>query len=275
MRPEISDLVRQLTYPDLRDHNSVLNRPTLRGMQDSLVFVNHGHPEQELQSVMELRDQSSTSSKQNPFEAGFILKTVKYLAQQGYRSDQMVVLTPYLGQLNYLKLVLSKSGHDPVLNDLDSADLVQAGLMTSGAAKGIKKTLRIATIGKVVFGIIFTSLTQAANLDNYQGEEADVVLCSLTRSNSNHDIGFMSSPQRLNVLLSRARQALILIGNSDTFTQSKKGAALYQQFFQLMKPHVYDGLPTQCQQHPHHQILLSSESDFDLRCPEGGCHEPW
>jgi hypothetical protein len=38
-----------------------------------------------------------------------------------------------------------------------------------------------------------------------------------TRSNSACAIGFMKSPERLNVLLSRARDGLILIGNMDTF----------------------------------------------------------
>lgn len=37
-----------------------------------------------------------------------------------------------------------------------------------------------------------------------QAEESDIVVASLTRSNDHHNIGFMSSPQRLNVLLSRA-----------------------------------------------------------------------
>lgn len=65
-------------------------------------------------------------------------------------------------------------------------------------------------------------------LDNYQGEESDIVVASLSRSNDHHDIGFMSSPQRLNVLLSRARNALILIGNATTFLDARKGKELWR-----------------------------------------------
>ena len=49
--------------------------------------------------------------------------------------------------------------------------------------------------------------------DSFQGSEADVVLASLVRNNvmvGRHALGFLSNPQRLNVLLSRARQKLIV-----------------------------------------------------------------
>lgn len=71
---------------------------------------------------------------------------VRYLGQQGYRSDQIVILTPYLGQLRQLKDALSKT-NDPVLNDLDTHDLVKAGLMSPSAAKVTKTPIRLATIG--------------------------------------------------------------------------------------------------------------------------------
>ena len=49
----------------------------------------------------------------------------------------------------------------------------------------------------------FTGL-RVATVDNYQGEESDIVIACLTRSNDKGDIGFMFAPQRVNVLLSRA-----------------------------------------------------------------------
>lgn len=93
MRPEISTMIRRLTYPDLIDAKSTLNRPSLRGFRDSIVFVNHSHSEIELKNARELKD-GKTSSKQNEFEGQMILKCVRYLAQQGYGSDNLVVLTP-------------------------------------------------------------------------------------------------------------------------------------------------------------------------------------
>lgn len=74
-----------------------------------------------------------------------ILKTVRYLAQQGYGTDKQVVLTPYLAQLRLLHDYV-KADHDPVLNDLDSFDLARAGLLPPGI-NSKKRPLRISTIG--------------------------------------------------------------------------------------------------------------------------------
>lgn len=114
-------------------------------------------------------------------------------------------------------------------------------------------------------------------VDNYQGEESDIVVISLTRSNSRGDIGFLSSPERVNVALTRARQAVIMIGHMDTFLKSKKGGALWTKLFNALKEgeYLHDGVPVECQQHPGTTFLLRSPEDFDKYCPDGGCTEPW
>jgi superfamily I DNA and/or RNA helicase len=147
MRPEISSMVRYLTYPDLTDADSTLQRNDLRGFRDNVIFVNHSKNEIELKQFKELRDHGSTSSKQNEYEAQMILKCVRYLAQQGYGSDKLVVLTPYLGQLKLLRDQLAKE-NDPILNDLDKFDLVRAGLLTDLSSKASKPSLRISTVGE-------------------------------------------------------------------------------------------------------------------------------
>ena len=114
------------------------------------------------------------------------------------------------------------------------------------------------------------------NADNYQGEESNIVVASLTRSNVSHDIGFMSSPERLNVLLSRARNALILIGNATTFLGARKGKALWQKLVDILRSgsHIYDGFPVKCERHPDRKLVLRTPEDFD-QCHDGGCSEPW
>lgn len=79
-----------------------------------------------------------------------VWKIVRYLGQQGYGTDNIVVLTPYLGQLRELREALKRDA-DPILNDLDSFDLVRAGLMSDAAAKLSRKSIRLATIGKHVY----------------------------------------------------------------------------------------------------------------------------
>ncbi|RAH75108.1 AAA family ATPase [Aspergillus aculeatinus CBS 121060] len=257
MRPELSRLVRQLTYPELQDSESTLKRPRLRGFQENIVFVDHCHPERELRDISERRDPSMKTSKQNLYEVEMVLKVVKYLGQQGYGTDDMVILTPYLGQLFLLRTELSKT-NDPLLNDLDSNDLLKAGLLTLGSPKVLKSPIRISTI------------------DNYQGEERDIVVASLTRSNETGDIGFMAAPERVNVLLSRALNALVMIGNGGTFLKSRKGHLTWQPLFEMLRRHghVYAGFPLKCERHPDRQVVIRSPKEFDTACPDGGCSDP-
>ena len=150
MRPEISALVRRLMYPDLQDDAKTFDRPDIRGLQSNVVFFNHSHLEEEFNNISDRRDEGSKSSRQNLFEAEMVLKVVRYLAQQGYGSDNQVVLTPYLGQLRLLHQCLS-ADHDPVLDDLDKFDLVRAGLLPATNTDAGKKKLRISTIGMFIF----------------------------------------------------------------------------------------------------------------------------
>ncbi len=147
MRPEISTLIRSLTYPDLADAPRTQGRPDIRGLQSNLIFISHEHREDEAKEDANWKDMSSLSSKQNKFEVDMVLKCVRYLAQQGYGTEKMVVLTPYLGQLRLLQNVLSQE-NDPVLNDLDSFDLVRAGLLPAASAKLNQRKINLSTIGK-------------------------------------------------------------------------------------------------------------------------------
>lgn len=83
--------------------------------------------------------------------------------------------------------------------------------------------------------------------------------------------------ERLNVLLSRARDCLIMFGNMETYMDSKKGADTWKPFFKLMKAHnyIHDGLPVKCEKHPERKFLLRQPDDFDTCCPDGGCTEKW
>lgn len=66
---------------------------------------------------------------------------------------------------------------------------------------------------------------RVSTVDNFQGEEARIVIASLVRSNAAGKIGFLGEPQRVNVLLSRARDALILVGNPHCLCGSKATVA--------------------------------------------------
>ena len=146
MRPEISALVRRLMYPDLQDGDRTKGRERIRGLQSNVVFINHEKPEEANNGTQRSSD-GYKKSRKNLHEVLMVLKIVRYLAQQGYGTDSQVVLTPYLGQLRLLMDHL-KADHDPVLNDLDSHDLIKAGLLNPASATVTKRPLRISTIGK-------------------------------------------------------------------------------------------------------------------------------
>ncbi len=147
MAPDISVFARELTYPDLLDGAKTSGRPEIRGLQDRVIFLNHGMQEASDKQLRDRRDPNNRESKKNPFEAEIVLRCVRYLGQQGYASDRIVVLTPYLGQLRVLRDLFSNNQHDPALSEMDKNELIRAGLITEAAAKVDRKPLRISTIG--------------------------------------------------------------------------------------------------------------------------------
>jgi len=52
-------------------------------------------------------------------------------------------------------------------------------------------------------------------IDSFQGKECDIVLISLVRSNTNGNVGFLNNRNRMNVMLTRAKSAMIIVGNSE------------------------------------------------------------
>lgn len=67
----------------------------------------------------------------------------------------------------------------------------------------------------------FRSLITINTVDGFQGQERDVVLISLVRSNEDGEIGFLRELRRMNVAMTRARMKLMVIGDSSTLTRHK------------------------------------------------------
>jgi superfamily I DNA and/or RNA helicase len=73
-------------------------------------------------------------------------------------------------------------------------------------------------------------------VDGFQGQERDIMLISLVRSNEHGQIGFLSDLRRMNVAMTRARMKLIIIGNSQTLCA--------HPFYRSLKEHIDGKSPT-------------------------------
>ncbi len=123
-------------------------------------------------------------STANPKEAHLLLERLAQLLAPydpaEHEQDPLTVgvIAPYRAQINYLKDAIE-----------DSA--VLSGLL-------LQRKLSVGTV------------------DAFQGQERDIIAISLTRSNPQGEIGFLSDIRRMNVGMTRARRKLLLVGDSST-----------------------------------------------------------
>ena len=74
-------------------------------------------------------------------------------------------------------------------------------------------------IKKYEFFKPYRRLISVNTVDGFQGQERDVILISLVRSNDEGQIGFLKDLRRMNVAMTRARMKIIILGNKDTMTK--------------------------------------------------------
>ena len=121
----------------------------------------------------------------NKAEADLTLLTLaEYLTQVGKRRVQeesidVGIISPYRAQVQYLKRLLKKY-------------------------EFFKPYRRLISVNTV---------------DGFQGQERDVILISLVRSNDEGQIGFLKDLRRMNVAMTRARMKLIILGDKSTMTK--------------------------------------------------------
>ncbi len=73
----------------------------------------------------------------------------------------------------------------------------------------------------------FRKLLSVNTVDGFQGQERDIVVISLVRSNREGQIGFLSDLRRMNVAITRARMKLVIMGNAQTMCHT----AFYRQLY--------------------------------------------
>ena len=108
-------------------------------------------------------------------------------------------------------------------------------------------------------------------VDNFQGEENDIILLSLVRSNSEGCIGFLGESNRICVALSRARKGFYCIGN---FSLLKSQCKLWKEICDDLKTKeaIGDNLQLVCRRHNNVRNVRWAR---ELRqCELGGCTMP-
>ena len=237
MKKKFADFVR-IIYgnEEYIDHKDVLSKEDVKGMKCDMYFISHDKLEGENDGL---------KSKQNDYEAKYLVKLCAYLLKQGYKSDQITILTFYVGQVLLIKKYMKKLN----LNEV-----------------------------------------RVSSVDNYQGEECDIILLSLVRSNKKYEIGFLRNFNRVCVAFSRAKIGLYIIGNISSIVQGEilfknknknnrnnrvdeKMLDVWEKIQEKAKELniIGDKLTLECQNHKN-KTIISSDKDFD-NCPEGGCQE--
>ncbi|KAF9100396.1 hypothetical protein BGX29_006633 [Mortierella sp. GBA35] len=266
MRPEISSLIRNTLYPSLEDGEWVFNYPDVTGMGANLYFMDHSHPE-------DAKDQYGMQSYSNTFEIKMVEALAHYLIKNGYdKPGDITILTPYLGQLGKLREHLRKS-FMLVIDDRD-LDKLEENEAEEGTSADAALPAQASSVG--VKTVSLQNHLTLRTIDNYQGEEAKIVIISLVRSDvntkdasSSGSIGFLKSSNRTNVLLSRAQHGMFLIGRASLMNQAKHG--MWKKVMEELEAHdrVGEGLPIICKNHPEYFRYVESPEKLKVVAPNG------
>ena len=264
MRPEIATLISQTIYPRLIDHDTTKALPNVVGMRKNLYWLDHDNMEEGSHEDVHQKSHS------NNWEVEMVHALVRHIVRQGeYSSTDIAVLTPYTGQLQKLRVKM-RNDFEIVLSDRDQETLIKDGFDAADAVSDTDQPdSRVKLRSKPLQKKQMSDLLRVATVDNFQGEEAKVVIISLVRSNKERKIGFLRTNNRINVLLSRALHGMYLIGNSVTYSTQP----MWADVLGMLQATESTGkaLSLCCPRHPTTEIQVSKPEEFARFSPEGGC----
>lgn len=192
-----------------RMHDDIMGFPSAWFYNDELIAAaevkNRGILAYDTPLVWINTDESDSSeaqlegslSKINKTEANVLIETLhEYIEKIGKERilDEKIdfgLISPYKAQIQYIRSLIKKDGY----------------------FKPFKKLITVHTV------------------DGFQGQERDVIIISLVRSNNEGQIGFLQDLRRMNVAITRARMKLIILGNASTLTKH----SFYKQLYDYIK----------------------------------------
>ena len=217
-------------------------------MAERLWWLDHQHPE----SRPDPRSEHAASYC-NEFEVEMVHGLVQYLVNTNeYSFGDIAVLTPYNGQLVALNERL-RTTCSIWLSQKDRDTLEQLSALPGNDIDFIDEE---KPDSKSTFEI--SSMLRLATIDNFQGEEAKIVILSTVRSNPDERVGFLKTPNRINVACSRAKHGFYIIGNSSLMRNVGMWQAIVDLLFEKGK--IGPAFQACCSRHP--------QSKYEIRLPE-------
>lgn len=233
MIPEIRKLLIPIYGDNITDHEVVLRRDDVPGMGGLNSFL-WKH------DFVESKD--AYASTENIEEARMIVGFYFYLLHSGVQRQHITIITFYNAQRRRLMRLLNEE------------------------AKNQSQYFKSDSEDKAIDFRVVT-------VDSYQGEENEVILLSLVRSNAKGDIGFVGVVNRVCVALSRARNGLYIFGNMDmiayeTATWKWVNRTMADPLFPRVDP---KGFPIVCAKHKKKHYIEHPDNWYEL---DGGCSKP-
>ena len=226
MHPAISAIPRMMMYPNLVDGPEVWEYPSSpRGFQTPLYFVTHDHGEESRRNSAHC-----PISYRNDHEAEFLCALAQYVIRQGYSPHQIAILTPYAAQLFAFRKYLLTERMPFFIDEKNLQELSNIGIFLAphtaySSSRGASEASHSQGEASGQASVMnMNECIRVSTVDNFQGDEADIVLISTVRCNSGN-VGFLSFDNRINVMLTRAKYGMYIVGSASTIRRAKNAKA--------------------------------------------------
>ena len=224
MRPEFAQLLKDI-YPKLQSNlpKVIKNLPPECMVKSMLFWTHHNH-------------ESNGRSVTNVKEAEMVVKLALFLIQQQYKPRQITILAAYQGQTSLLKRLVRQmeSTHPYLFTD-------ETKRQEGDDDENGRRRIVVHTI------------------DFYQGDENEVVIVSLVRSNNSGQCGFLKELNRRCVSQSRAKCGLYFVGNAETLRRNRHWNKMIQQMEK--QGCVGNSIELCCPQHRNISIVRAEIAD--------------
>ncbi|KRX01010.1 P-loop containing nucleoside triphosphate hydrolase [Pseudocohnilembus persalinus] len=220
MRPEIASYIRLIYGDGYQDDDSVKLYENVKGFSSNVQLFSYQVDEYKKEVQKE-----NTKTLVNKYEAETLASLLLYILEiKQYTMEQITVLSMYSGQVIELK--------QKIYSILEKQ--MQKSKENQEYYKNYKERIRITSV------------------DSFQGEEAEIILLSLVRSNEEELRGFLTEENRINVAFSRAKKGLFVIGNLKLLHNPDSSESIWNRIITESQKnnHFYeDCFEFQCQSH--------------------------